>query len=185
MADPAHLEVLRQGRFGAWNAWRATERIRAPDLVGANLSGADLSRANLVEVDLTSANLTGCLIYGASVWELKLSEETAQHNLIITKNDEPEITVDNIEIAQFIYLMLNNQKIRDVIDAVTSKAVLILGRFTPERKQVLDALRDELRKRNYLPIVFDFDKPCGARHYRDRVAARPNGAVRGGGYHGR
>jgi len=54
--------------------------------------------------------------------------------------------------------MLNNQKIRDVIDAITSKVVLILGRFTDERKKVLDALRDELRKRNYLPILFDFDK---------------------------
>ena len=73
--------------------------------------------------------------------------------------DEPEITVDNIEVAQFIYLMLHNQKIRDVIDTITSKAVLILGRFTDERKAVLDALREELRKRDYLPILFDFDKP--------------------------
>jgi hypothetical protein len=38
--------------------------------------------------------------------------------------------------------------------------VLILGRFTEERKKVLDALREELRKRNYLPILFDFDKPA-------------------------
>ena len=75
-------------------------------------------------------------------------------------SDEPEITVDNIEVAQFIYLMLHNQKIRDVIDTITSKAVLILGRFTDERKAVLDALREELRKRNYLPILFDFDVPA-------------------------
>jgi hypothetical protein len=73
---------------------------------------------------------------------------------------EPEITVDNIEVAQFIHLILNNQKVRDVIDTVTSKAVLILGRFTDERKTVLDALRDELRKRNYLPILFDFEVPA-------------------------
>jgi hypothetical protein len=33
------------------------------------------------------------------------------------------------------------------------------GRFTDERKAVLDGLRDELRNRNYLPILFDFDKP--------------------------
>ena len=38
--------------------------------------------------------------------------------------------------------------------------VLILGRFTPERKAILDALRDTLRERNYLPVVFDFDKPA-------------------------
>jgi hypothetical protein len=68
--------------------------------------------------------------------------------------------VDNIEVAQFIYLMLHNEKIRDVIDTITSKAVLILGRFSEERKAVLDALREELRERNYLPILFDFELPA-------------------------
>jgi hypothetical protein len=37
--------------------------------------------------------------------------------------------------------------------------VVILGRFTDECKAVLDALREELRKRNYLRILFDFNKP--------------------------
>ena len=69
------------------------------------------------------------------------------------------ITVDNLEVAQFIYLLLHNEKIRDVIDTITSKAVLILGRFTPERKAILDAVREELRNRKYVPILFDFDKP--------------------------
>ena len=62
-------------------------------------------------------------------------------------------------MAQFIYLLLNNPKIRDVIDTIAKKAVLILGRFTPERKAVLDALRDALRSQEYLPILFDFEKP--------------------------
>src|SRR5205814_6179205 len=68
--------------------------------------------------------------------------------------------VDNLEVAQFIYLLLNNKKIRDVIDTITSKVVFILGRFTPERKIILDAIREELRKRNYTPVLFDFDKPA-------------------------
>ena len=38
--------------------------------------------------------------------------------------------------------------------------MLILGRFTEERKAVLDAIRDELRRRDYIPILFDFDKPA-------------------------
>jgi hypothetical protein len=38
--------------------------------------------------------------------------------------------------------------------------VLILGRFTAERKAVLDALREELRKRDLLPILFDFAIPA-------------------------
>jgi hypothetical protein len=83
-----------------------------------------------------------------------------QNNLVITPLDEPEITVDNVEVAQFVYLLLHNEKVRDVIDTITSKAVLILGRFTDERKAVLDALRDELRNRNLLPILFDFAIPA-------------------------
>ena len=106
-----------------------------------------------------NANLTGCRVYGMSAWDLNL-EGAKQADLIITKDGQPEITVDNLEVAQFIYLLLNNERIRDVIDTITSKVVLILGRFTPERKAVLDALREELRKRDYLPILFDFDKPA-------------------------
>jgi len=113
-------------------------------LIGANLSGAKLTRATLVETNLTGTDLTGCSIYGISAWELKL-EGATQTDLIITRHGEPTITVDNLEVAQFIYLLLNNEKIRDVIDSITTKVVLILGRFTPERKAILDAIRDELR----------------------------------------
>ena len=95
-----------------------------------------------------------------SAWNLNL-EGATQADLIITKDDQAEITVDNLEMAQFIYLLLNNDRIRHVIDTITSKVVLILGRFTPERKAVLDALREELRKRDYLPVLFDFERPAG------------------------
>ncbi|MGY4399279.1 pentapeptide repeat-containing protein [Bradyrhizobium sp. USDA 3315] len=133
--------------------------LSAANLTGANLSGASLINATLVNTNLTDADLTGCWVYGVSAWTLNL-ENARQQNLVITNRNEPKITVDNIEVAQFIYLMLHNQKVRDVIDTITSKAVLILGRFTIDRKAVLDGLRDELRKRNYLPILFDFEKPA-------------------------
>jgi len=113
----------------------------------------------LVRTDLTGATLTQCFIFGISVWKVQL-QGAVQNNLIITEYDEPQITVDNLEVAQFIYLLLNNAKIRDVIDTITSKIVLILGRFTSERKAVLDALRDELRQKNYSPVLFDFEKPA-------------------------
>jgi hypothetical protein len=153
--------------------------LSGADLNRAKLGGADLTRANLswailneailneanltyatlVRTNLTDANLTGCRIYGISAWDLSL-KNARQENLIITDEDQPEITVDNIEVAQFIYLLLHNQKIRDIIDTIGKKAVLILGRFTPERKVVLDAIREGLRSRKYLPILFDFDKPA-------------------------
>jgi hypothetical protein len=56
--------------------------------------------------------------------------------------------------------LLDNERIRDVIETIGKKGVLLLGRFTDKRKAVLDALRDELRKHDYLPILFDFSVPA-------------------------
>ena len=128
------------------------------DLRKADLTSADLSNVNLIEADLRGAKMVNCSVYGIAAWNVKL-DKTIQMELKITKYGEPDITVDNLKIAQFIHLLLNNNEIRDVINTITSKVVLILGRFTDGRKAVLDALRDELRCYNYLPVVFDFEKP--------------------------
>lgn len=161
MVDYLALGALRQGSV-AWNEWRReNEDLFGVDLSEADLSEADLTRATLVNTDLTLADLSDCHVYGMSAWDLKL-EGARQQNLVITQDDQSEITVDNLEVAQFIYLLLHNEKIRHVIDTITSKVVLILGRFTLERKAVLDALREELRKseHNYVPVLFDFDVPA-------------------------
>jgi hypothetical protein len=133
--------------------------LSGADLSEADLSGADLRGVALVETNLVDAVLTGCLIYGISAWKVKLSEGTIQQGLIITDSNEPALSLDNIEVAQFVYLLLHNEKIRRVIDTVGKKGVLLLGRFTEGRIAVLERLREELRKRGYLPIVFNFDKP--------------------------
>jgi uncharacterized protein YjbI with pentapeptide repeats len=147
--------------------------LKGTNLQGANLQGANLQRAilngaNLISTNLTNSNLTGSYIFGISAWNVHLGG-AVQQDLVITNYGEPIITVDNLEVAQFIYLLLNNQKIRDVINTITSKVVLILGRFTDERKPVLDALRDELRKHNYSPIVFDFD-PSTKRDFTETIS---------------
>jgi uncharacterized protein YjbI with pentapeptide repeats len=152
-----HKANLSGARLFEANLGRAN--LNWTDLHEADLSGAILLNAVLVNTNLMGADLSGCRIYGVSAWDLKL-EGAKQQDLVITPVKEPEITVDNIEVAQFIYLMLNNKKIRDVIDTIGKKAVLILGRFTADRKAVLDALREELRKRDYLPILFDFEVPA-------------------------
>jgi len=132
--------------------------LREANFTNADLTGVDLTGSLLVETNFTGADMTGCRIYGISAWNLELTG-TRQRDLLISREEEPAIVVDDLEVAQFIYLMLNNSKIRKVIDSVTSKAVLLLGRFTPERKPVLDALRAELRNRGYVPILFDFERP--------------------------
>jgi hypothetical protein len=113
----------------------------------------------LVETNLEDATLTDCRIYGISAWNVKLNERTKQQGLIITPPRKPAVTVDDLEVAQFVYLLLHNEKIRRVIDTVGKKGVLLLGRFTEGRIVVLERLREELRKRGYVPIVFNFDKP--------------------------
>lgn len=132
-------------------------RLTECNFIGANLNKASLSHAICVKTRLNNANMENANIYGISVWDIE-AEGLVQKNLVITPAGEPEITVDNIEVAQFIYLVLNNRKIRDVIGTIAKKGVLILGRFSPERKIILDALRDKLREHDYVPIVFDFEK---------------------------
>jgi uncharacterized protein YjbI with pentapeptide repeats len=132
--------------------------LSGANLSGADLSGADLRGATLVNSNLEGTDLSGCSVYGVSVWNAKL-EGAIQSNLLITDSGEPAIRVDNLDVAQFVYLLLDNKKIRDVIDTIGKKAVLILGRFTPERKAILDSIRDALRHYGFLPIVFDFEKP--------------------------
>jgi uncharacterized protein YjbI with pentapeptide repeats len=155
-ANLSEVNLFRANLSGA--SLRAASLFRA-NFTKASLSGANLMWASLVETDFTDADLTGCNIHGVSAWNVNL-EGAEQKNLVITDGEEPEVTVDNLEVAQFIYLLLNNERVRHVIDTITSKVVLILGRFTDERKVVLDALRDELRQRDYTPVLFDFDKPA-------------------------
>jgi hypothetical protein len=163
-------------------------RLRDADLSGAHLivtdlrdcdlRGADLSRANLLDADLADANisnsvLSGALmlrtniansildhsnVHGVSTWGLS-GVPRSQKDLIITTLEEPTITVDNIEVAQFVYLLLHNEKIRAVIDTIGKKGVLLLGRFTEGRIQILERLREKLRSLGFVPMVFNFDKP--------------------------
>jgi len=152
----------------------------AASLIRANCSNAefrrtDFSFATLVRTKFSNATLVGCEVYGASVWDVDL-EGATQADLVIKHartrtgrslgmyDSRPfpshfTITVDSLKVANFIYLLLSSPEIRDVIDSITSKLVLILGRFTQSRKEVLDALHEQLRRRNYTPVIFDFDGP--------------------------
>ncbi len=159
----ANLSGLNLSRLNLSKADFVNSNLGCADLMksnlcGANLSGADLQLATLVESNLNKANLSGCKIYGASVWNADMTG-SIQKDLVITRDNEPIITVDSLEFAQFIYLLLNNKKIRDAINIVANKVVLILGRFTEPRMAVLKEVKDKLRSMNYLPVLFDFEKP--------------------------
>lgn len=137
-------------------SFRRTD-LRRANLAGAILREADLTSAILIETNLENAILNDCLVYGISAWNTRLAGASQKH-LVVSKKNAPVLAVDNLDVAQFVYLLIENQKIREVIDTVGNKAVLILGRFSPpHRKEVLDAIADKLRQLGFLPIIFDFE----------------------------
>ena len=185
--DDAHMTgcVLTGARLGKATLRKAdltAATLRWADLTGTDLTGAALPHANLNDVrarrailrgadvgyasfvggDLSGADLSGAYVYGTSSWDVDL-HRTIQEHLVISRPSEPELSVDDLKVAQFLHMIIANANIRDVIDTVTTKVVLILGRFTPERKKVLDAVHAALRRRNLIPVLFDFERP----HTRD------------------
>ncbi len=147
-----------QGARAAGSQWTGA-RILQTDLNGADLRGANLMMASLVGVSLCRADISGALVFGTSAWHLDL-QDAVQHDLCITPPQALQVTCDDLETAQFIYLLLHNAKLRQVIDTVGRKTVLLLGRFTAERKAVLDALRSALRDKGWVPLLFDFEQPA-------------------------
>jgi uncharacterized protein YjbI with pentapeptide repeats len=161
---------LTEANLTGVNLYRANltgANLTDTSLTGAKLIQADLTGAILVRTRIDDAHLSAAKIYGASVWDVR-GVPADQADLVITPEGEADVTVDNLKVAQFIYLLLSNDEIRDIIDTITSKVVLILGRFTPEHKLVLDAIRVGLRERGFSPVLFDFD-PAHSRDLTETV----------------
>jgi hypothetical protein len=122
---------------------------------GARLPAANLQYAHLIQADLAHIDLTGCVVYGISAWDAG-PDGAMQDELVISRPDEPAIRADRLEVTQFVYLLLNYHALDAVLAAMTSKVVLILGHFTAGQRAVLAMLREELHRRGYLTLSFDF-----------------------------
>jgi uncharacterized protein YjbI with pentapeptide repeats len=145
-------------------------RLAGAKLRGAELRGANLRHASLALADVTRARLAGAELFGAGIWGI-IGEPADQSGLILQPDWEaPPITVDDLDTAQFLFLLLDNPRIADVIETASSRTVLLLGRFTPRRKRVLDAVKARLLARNFVPVLFDFAKPH-ARDLTETVAS--------------
>ena len=131
--------------------------LQGANLEGATISNSDLSLATLVSARLDGAVLANVRVFGASIWNID-GKPARQDEIVITPQDQPRVTVNDLEVASFVYLLLSNEKVRNAIETIGEKGVLILGRFT-ERKHVLEAIRQEVSRFGLLPIVFDFDRP--------------------------
>lgn len=77
MANPEHVEILRQG-VDVWNKWREDNEDIIPDLAKEDLIGFDLSNSNLGKsklprTDISDANLTGAIFRGSDLHRANLS----------------------------------------------------------------------------------------------------------------
>jgi hypothetical protein len=169
---------LRMSTLSRANLTRANLRgadLRAASLRGARLTQADLTRAvlrytSLTEARVDGARFTGCEIYGTSAWNLQGNPEDQSNLVIRASRQDPAVMVDDLEVAQLVYLLLHNDKIRSVIDTVGKRTVLLLGRFSAERKAVLHAVHELLQARAHVAILFDFP-PARARDLTETVVA--------------
>lgn len=144
--------------------------LRRCNLKDANLESAVLRFTSLVESNLAGANLKHAEIYGVSAWNLK-GEPADQSGMIIQVNaDSVATTIDDLDTAQLLFLLLDNPKIADVIETASRRTVLLLGRFTPKRKRILEAMKARLLERNFVPVLFDFAHPSG-RDLTETVAS--------------
>ena len=170
--------VARFATFSSANLTRANLQgadlragsLRRANLTEANLESAVLRFTSLVEANVTGANLHRAEIYGIGAWDLK-GEPANQSEMIIQQNKNSiPTTIDDLDTAQLLFLLLDNPKIADVIDTASRRIVLLLGRFTPAHKPVLNAMKDRLLRKNFAPVLFDFDRPQG-RDLTETVAS--------------
>ncbi|MCR9246120.1 MAG: pentapeptide repeat-containing protein [bacterium] len=158
--------------------------LQESELTGTHFEGADfteawLARAAIYDTYFAGAKLVDCYVAGVSAWDVHM-DGAIQSGLNISRSFSDEeneekpgesITVDDIEVANFVHMVKENAKLQNLLNAGSAKAVLILGRFTPpDRKAVLDELRIKLRAHDLVPMIFDFDRPDD-KDYTETVQA--------------
>ena len=153
-------------------------------LAGANLTDADLTSTRFDGADLTGAQLDGAILnrssfLGASLRSASVGGAFIRHVQTDRKTDQRDLGVDvhvvwerargrmiefdqaqDLRLAQFHDVVDEHGAVANLISASAKRVVLILGRFLPRRKRVLDRLADALRARGKVPVVFDFPGPA-------------------------
>jgi uncharacterized protein YjbI with pentapeptide repeats len=143
-------------------------------LTDANFNGTTFINCNLNRVNLTNAQfcvkeIRETVVYGISSWDLHTCPEMKQSKLVIEKTYElysdlvnrghVPLMVDDIELAQFIHYLTDHKKMRNMINVFNSRGVLLLGKFKDGGIGRLYKLHDWLSDNEYMPMMFDFERP--------------------------
>jgi uncharacterized protein YjbI with pentapeptide repeats len=143
-------------------------------VTGANRDGATFVNCNFNRVNLVGAlfrvkEITETVVYGIAAWDLVTSDEMKQSKLVIEKTYEfysdliqqgkIPMTVDDIELAQFVYYLNDHKKMRETLNILNDKGVLLLGRFKDGGLERLYSIREWLQRRGYMAMIFGFARP--------------------------
>lgn len=143
------------------------------DLTGTVFDFADLSSANLNEAIMNETSFLGAKLREASVAgtfirRVKTDKTTDQRALNVDVHVAWDAgpgriirftETDDIRLAQFHEIIDEQGSVANLISAGSKRVVLILGRFLPRRKFVLNQLAEALRNRGKVPVIFDFPGP--------------------------
>ena len=172
--EDAHFE---EGDFSGANFSGATFRntkFNKTILTGANFDDAtfvncNLNRVNLVGASFKVREITETVIYGIAAWDLQTSDDMKQSKLVIEKTyalysdliqqGKVPMMVDDIELAQFVYYLSNHKKMRDAINILNDRGVLLLGRFQDGGLERLYCMREWFQRKGYMAMIFDFARP--------------------------
>lgn len=136
---------------------------------GATLVNCNLNRANLAGASFQVKEITETVVYGIAAWDLQIADEMKQSKLVIERTyalyseiiqqGKVPMMVDDIELAQFIYYLSNHKKMRDALNILNDRGVLLLGQFKDGGLERLYALREWFQGKGYTAMIFDFARP--------------------------
>lgn len=132
--------------------------LERTNLRSANAAGANLCFATLLRANLEGAVLDNCAVHGTTIWDVHLAG-ARQRDLDIMPAQQPVLSVDSLPTAQLVGMLLHHESARQEVFSITLNTVLVIGRFPPERKAVLEAIKEGLRHGGYSPLVLDFHLP--------------------------
>lgn len=172
--DGAHFEEGDFSRADFSGSTFRNTKFNKTILTGANFEGASFINCNLNRVNLVGANfrveeIRETVVYGIAAWDLQTSDTSRQSRLVIEKSYElysdliergvVPMMVDDIELAQFIYYLSNHRKIRDTLNILNDRGVLLLGRFPDGGLERLYRMREWFQGQGYMAMIFDFERP--------------------------
>lgn len=167
----AHADLSEANFTGAMMAETTLSRadLTKTCFDGADLTRAELSDAILDETSLLGTTLRSAVIGGTFIRRVKTDDKTDQSELLVDvhvawerrKGERIKFTEANdIRVAQFHNIVDEPGSVGKLLAATTKRVVLILGRFLPQRKRVLDRLAKGLSERGKIAVIFDFPSPA-------------------------